>query len=254
MHLLPSSHALASSSAGTAELLARGAGVTVIVTLITTALALALGVWLATVRIDHRRPRRLGAASMVEVFRGVPALIQIIFWAFAVPTLFPPGLRQTLFFANPAMDGLGAITGLAIPYYAVAAGLGLTLNTAGHLAEIVRAGITTLPSEHVDAARTLGASRRAVRWGVLVPDGLRAGWPAVSTRLVHNMKNTALVSFVAVPDLFHAMQEAIASSFTATRLLTLTAGIYLLLSAAMGLALAAVGRVLQRGRGHVARA
>lgn len=88
-------------------------------------------------------------------------------------------------------------------------------------------------------------------WHVLLPDAVRAAFPAITTRLVHNMKNTALASFVAVPELFHAMQAAITESFRATEFLTLTAVMYLALAMAMAALARLVDRRLYRGRHRV---
>jgi polar amino acid transport system permease protein len=236
------------ASSTTTELLAQGAAVTVVITLITSVLALGVGVVVGSLRLAPQRLVRLGATVFVEVFRNIPALIQIIFWVFAVPSVFPDDLRARVFFDNALMDGLSSLTGLALPYYAIGAGIALVLNTGAHLAELFRSGLSTLPREHVEAARSLGAGRATVFRSVLLPDGLRAAWPAIGTRLVHNLKNTALVSFVAVPDLFHAMQEGISRTFRASDLLLTTAAIYLALSALMGLALDLIGRRLHRGR------
>ena len=149
------------------------------------------------------------------------------------------------------MDWLGTVTGLSLPYYGIAACVGLVLNTSAHLAELFRAGVSTLPRQHVDAARTLGARRREVFWTILLPGGMRAAFPAVTTRLIHNMKNTALASFVAVLELFHAVQGSITSSFRATELLTAAAVLYLFLSFGMSALLRRVDVRLNRGRARV---
>lgn len=235
----------------TLDLLARGVAVTVVLTVITSVISLAIGVVIGTLRLTDSRVLRTGAGAFVEVFRNIPALIQIIFWAFAFPSLFPQEARQAIFFDNAVVDGLGALTGLSLPYYAVAACIGLIMNTSAHLAELFRAGVSTLPQEHVDAARTLGAERRRVFWAILLPGGVRAAFPAITTRLIHNMKNTALVSFVAVPDLFHAVQGSITRTFQATEFLAAAAVLYLLLSAAMSLLLRQIDVRLHRGRDRV---
>jgi len=235
----------------TRGLLADGLMVTVVLTLITSALSFVLGLAVGTLRLTDNRLVRLSAGAFVEVFRNIPALIQIIFWAFAFPSVFSADVRRAIFFDNFMIDALGALTGLSVPYYGLAACLGLVLNTSAHLAELFRAGVGTLPREHVDAARSLGAGRRAVFWSILLPDGVRAVFPAMTTRLIHNMKNTALVSFVAVPDLFHAIQASITETFRATELLTLAAVMYLLLAIAMSGGLHQIDLLLHRGRGRV---
>ena len=238
-------------TAETIDLLAHGIAVTVVLTLITSVVSVALGVAVGTLRLTDNRPVRLGAGAFVELFRNIPALIQIIFWAFAFPSLVPSSARQAIFFDNAFMDWLGTVTGLSLPYYGIAACVGLVLNTSAHLAELFRAGVSTLPRQHVDAARTLGARRREVFWTILLPGGMRAAFPAVTTRLIHNMKNTALASFVAVPELFHAVQGSITSSFRATELLTAAAVLYLFLSFGMSALLRRVDVRLNRGRARV---
>lgn len=228
-----------------------GVILTVVLAVGTGAVAFVLGVAAAMMRLSGSALLRTLGGTFVEVFRNVPALIQIIFWAFAFPSLFPAEVRPEIFFDNLVWDRLGSITGLPLPYYAVAACIGLVMNTGAHLAELFRAGVGTIPASRVAAARTLGAGRWTVFWTIILPDGVRAAYPAIATRLVHNMKNTALVSFVAVPDLFHAMQGAISESFRATELLTLTAIVYLALAGLFGAALRVVDVRLHRGRGHV---
>lgn len=225
-----------------------GVVVTVGITLITTVLATALGVGVGTLRLAERRAVRTGAATFVEVFRNIPALIQVIFWAFAFPNAFPADVRRAIFFDNGVMDGVGAVTGLVLPYYAIAAGFALVLNTGAHVAELFRAGVRTMPIEQVEAARLLGAGRRQVFWRILLPGGLRASFPAVSTRLIHNMKNTALASFVAVPELFNAVQGSITRTFRATEFLLIAAALYLALATVMTVLLGRIERALHRGR------
>ena len=216
----------------------------------TSLTSLAVGVTAGALRLAGNRLARGIAVAFVEVFRNVPALIQIIFWAFAVPGMFPQGLRTQLFFDNALMRSLEAVTGLSLPYYAIAACVGLTLNTGAHLAELFRAGVGTLPRQQVDAARLLGAGTMNVFWMVILPGGIRGAFPAMTTRLIHNLKNTALASFVAVPELFQAVQGSITRTFRAVELLTLAAVMYLLLSIAMAALLRNVDVRLHRGRAY----
>jgi His/Glu/Gln/Arg/opine family amino acid ABC transporter permease subunit len=211
-------------------LLAKGLLVTVALTLITSVVALIIGVLVGWLRLAASPLARGLGATYVEIFRNVPALVSIIFWAYAFPNVFALNVRSGLFFNNWVVNSLGHFTGLSIPYYALAACLGLILNTSAYVAELFRAGVGTLPREHWEAARTLGASAVRAFWSMLVPHGLRAASPALTSRLVHNLKNTALASFVAVPELFQAMQTSITRSFHAVELLLLVSILYWLLA------------------------
>lgn len=228
--------------------LLRGAGVTVILAAVTAVGACAVGLVAGLARLSGRPLTRRAGATFVEIFRNVPALILIIVFAFALPTAVPEDTRRTVFFDNPLITDLGDLTGLAVPWYAVAGCLALILNTGAHLAEVFRSGVSALPREQLDSARSLGASPRHVLATVVIPGGIRAAFPAITNRLIHNLKNTALLSFVAVPELFHRTEAEITATFDATSLLLGAAAIYLALSTGLATALAAFERRLRRGR------
>ena len=216
--------------AETRYLLLTGLAATVVLTVSTGLAALVLGIAIGTARLGRHRLISGLASAYIEIFRNVPALVLIIFLAFALPNAFPAALRQTLFFDNAVVTWIAGWSGLTLPYYGFAAGLGISLNTSAYLAEIFRAGVRTLPRSILDAARTLGASRWSAYFQIILPEGLRAARPAISTRLIHNMKNTALASFVAVPEFFHATQAVINRTFEASQFLLAAAAMYLLLA------------------------
>lgn len=227
------------------SLLGRGLGLTIVLTLLTSLLATAMGIVIGSLRLVGQRRATWPATLFVETFRNIPALILIIFWAFAFPNAFPAEIRSDVFFNNPVMNSLTRWTGLAVPWYAIAAGLGLTLNTAAYIAELFRAGVRTMPRQHVEAATTMGASTLTVFRVILVPHGLRVAYPAITSRLIHNLKNTALASLVAVPEFFNGVQTAITRSFLAIEFLVVAAIVYLLLAFAFSSLLRGVERLLQ---------
>ena len=136
------------------RLLWRGMVLTILLTFLTSGAAMALGVGIGVARLSERRLVRKTAVLYVEIHRNIPALVHIIFWAFALPNVFPPEMRQAVFFNNFFVNWLSDLTGLSVPYYTLAAGFGLTLNTSAYLAELFRAGVGTIPREHLDAARS----------------------------------------------------------------------------------------------------
>jgi len=226
------------------RLLLRGLYFTVVLTAVTSMLSLVAGVLVGALRLWGQKTAAYFAGVYIEIFRNIPALVLIIFFAFAVPNMFSQQLRQSLFFNNILVEWAGVITGLSLPYYALAGIVALTLNTSAYLAELFFSFLGTIPQEHVDAARSLGATQRVVLWQILVPQGLRAAYPAITTRLIHNMKNTALVSFVAVPEFFHSTQAVITRTFLAVEFLILAAAVYLVLSLTFSWFLTSIGRRL----------
>lgn len=228
--------------------IAQGVAVTIALALITTVSSFVVGLAAAIGRRSRRNWARPIAGTFVEIFRNVPALILLIFFAFAVPNVLPADLRRTIFFDNWFIDLVATITTLPLPYYALAAATALTVNTGAHLAEILRAGMDAVPQSRIDTARSLGATARTAYFTVTIPDGLRIAFPGVINRLVHNLKNTALVGFVAVPDAFQEIQGAITKTFEATELLIFAAVLYLALATLLEFGLRRIEVALWRGR------
>ena len=107
-------------------LLIKGVWLTIVLTLITNLLSLGSGLFIGSLRLWGKGWATTGSTLFIETFRNIPALVLIIFWAFAFPNAFPVETRKVLFFDNPLIDAAGSITGLSVPWYALAAGtLGL---------------------------------------------------------------------------------------------------------------------------------
>lgn len=228
--------------------LAQGVLVTIALVCITSVLSVAVGLIAASWRRGGRPMARRLAVIFIEIFRNVPALILLIFFAFALPNVLGADHRRTVLFDNPFVDSLSEITTLPLPYYALAAVAALTANTGAHLAEVFRSGMDAVSPARIEAARSLGATARRANWSITVPDGVRISFPGLVNRLVHNLKNTALVGLVAVPDAFQEIRGAIDETFEATQLLILAALLYLALAAGLEFLLSRVELGLWRGR------
>lgn len=212
------------------QLLMRGARITLLLTAVTSMSAFGLGVVIAWMRISELGILRLSGRAYIEIFRNVPALVGIIFWAYAFPNAFSIEVRSAIFYDNRAMAWLSDLTGMSIPYYAIGAAIGLILNTSAYIAELLRSGMRSLPDENMEAARSLGASPTFAFRHVLLPHAVRAVQPALITRLVHNLKNTSLASLVTVPEIMLTIQAAINRTFFAAELLALGGVIFLIFS------------------------
>jgi polar amino acid transport system permease protein len=151
---------------------------TVVYTLTGFALGLLLGLVLALMRISPVAPYRWLAGAYIEFFRGLPALLIVIFVGVAVPLAFP------------GAELPGGTNGK------VALALGLV--SAAYLAETVRAGIQAVPTGQWEAASALGfSSTAALRW-VVLPQALRLVVPPLTNELVLLFKDSSLVLFLGV--------------------------------------------------------
>ena len=161
----------------TLGLFAKGAAVTLAVSLLAMALAVALGLLLALARGYGPAPLRWLAVGYVEIFRGTPLLIQLTMIYFGLPEL-----GVTL---HPFLAGV----------------LALGLNYAAAEAENYRAGLGSVPRAQLDAARTLGLSTgQALRY-VIGPQAFRVAIPPATNDFIALLKDSSLISVVTLTEL-----------------------------------------------------
>jgi polar amino acid transport system permease protein len=151
--------------------LLRGLLVTVQLWVPAMAAGLALGLLLGLARLARSRGIARLALGAVEVFRGTPVLIQLIWFFYAFPIVV--GVQLSPF---------------------VAALLGLTLNTAAYCAEIFRGGIESVPKGQREGATALGMTRAQAMRRVILPQVLRRKLPAFTNRGIELAKVTSLAS------------------------------------------------------------
>lgn len=162
-----------------------------------------------------------GAATIyVEVIRGIPALVQLFFWYFAFPTIIQAVGRQ---FNIPAFSNyLANPVAMAI--------LGLTVCYSAYMSEVYRAGIQSIPRGQMEAARSLGMTYfQAMRY-IILPQAVRVILPPVGNEFISLLKDSSLVSVVAVPDIARRGREFMSSTFTPIETWTMIALIYLVMT------------------------
>jgi His/Glu/Gln/Arg/opine family amino acid ABC transporter permease subunit len=165
--------------------LLRGARMTILITALTLAFGVPLGLLIALLRLAHFPPLRFLMAVYVEIVRGTPLLMQIYVIYFVLPALFPS---------------------LQFPPL-LAGALALSLNAAAYCSEIFRAGIESIDSGQMEAARSLGMDyTAAMRW-VILPQTFRRVLPPLTNESVALLKDSSLVSVVALAELMRVGKE-----------------------------------------------
>ncbi|MBM7774491.1 polar amino acid transport system permease protein [Actinokineospora baliensis] len=196
-----------------------GVGTTLLLTFATLGIGLVLGAALAMMRHAHNPVAHAAASAYIWFFRGVPLVVQIVFW-FNLALLFP-----TLGFA----DTNTVITPL------LAAMLGLGLHEAAYLAEIIRGGILAVPRGQVDAALTIGMTRAQATRTIVLPQSVRVILPALGNQFILILKGTSLVSVIGGGDLMTRAQQVYGQNYQVIALLLVATGWYLILVTAAGL-------------------
>ena len=147
--------------------------------------SLALGAMVAMLQGSRHRAVSGAATAFVQLFRNTPPLVQLYFFYFALGPLLPK------VGGAPLLGSFG---------WAV---VSLTLLETAFAAEIYRAGIEAVPKEMVEAAQSLGFSRRQVYRKVVLPLAIRVSMPAMTNNLVNLVKTTTLAYAIAVPELVY---------------------------------------------------
>lgn len=194
--------------------------VTILITVSSFALTLVVGLIGGLGRLA-RNPFLHGIATLyVEIVRGIPLLVQLIWWYFAFPTVVQQ-IGEWLnisvianYQANPIFTAI----------------MGITVCYGAYMSEIYRAGIQSIPKGQTEAARSLGMTHFQSMRHVIIPQAVRVVLPPVGNELIALLKDSCLVSVVAVADLTRRGREFMAVHFNPIEVWTMVALIYLVMT------------------------
>ncbi|MDQ6857358.1 MAG: amino acid ABC transporter permease [Candidatus Dormibacteraeota bacterium] len=172
--------------------------VTLELTVIAMAIGVSLGALLAVMRLSANPVMSTMSWFYIWFFRGTPVLVQLFFW-YNLQLILPH-----IFFGIPFTSvGWHADTlTLVTPFLASILGLGL--NEAAYMAEIVRAGIISVEQGQTEAAQALGMTRIQVMRRVVLPQAMRVIIPPTGNETISMLKTTSLVYITTTHELFYA--------------------------------------------------
>ncbi len=199
----------------------RGLRTTLILTVLIMVVAIVVGTIVAIMRVSPSPILRAFAGAYVWFFRGVPALIQLIFW-FNL-SLLVREISLTLPFVGTLFSV--RTNDFMSPFFSAV--VALSLCEAGYMAEIIRAGIKSVPSGQAEAASALGMPYRMILKRITLPQAMRFVVPPTGNEAINLLKMTSLVTFIAVDDLFYSAQSIYARTFETIPLLIVVAFWYL---------------------------
>ena len=182
------------------------AGVTLLYSFATVVGGIVIGVICGLALLSRRRWLTLPLEGYVEVFRCTPLLVQIVWFYYALPIL--------LDFSLPAW---------------LAAGLGLTLYMGAFCSEIFRAGVISIGRGQWQAGRALGMTHIQLMRRIVLPQAVRRMVPPLVNQSITQLKNTALLYVVAVPDLMYTGSIVTAETFRPLEVYTSVAAMYFIM-------------------------
>ena len=166
-----------------------------------------IGLLVAGIRLSHRAPFTQIAYVYTDFFRTTPALVQLIWVFYVLPILVGISL-------SPVASGV----------------IALSLNAGAFFAEVFRGGIESIPRGQWDAANVLGYRRRSTIFRIILPQGLRRALPATANIFISLLKDSSLLSIIAVPELTYQTETWAATTFRPLELYTALAVAYFLLT------------------------
>lgn len=214
-------------------------------TLEITVLAMVIGVVggiiLAVMRLSANPILATVSAIYIWFFRGTPVLVQIVIW-FNISYLYqhvsigiPFGPTFVTWSTNSIITKLGAAL------------LGLGLNEAAYMAEIVRAGILSVDEGQTEAASALGMSRGLVTRRIVLPQAMRIIVPPTGNETISMLKTTSILIYIALPELFTNSQNYINSTFISVPYLFVACIWYLAMTTCLTIGQGYIERYYGRG-------
>jgi polar amino acid transport system permease protein len=203
----------------------RGTKATIVYSLSSAGLAVAIGLAVALARISHLAALRWLARGYIDAIRGTPALIQIFF----------------IYFGMPAFG-----VNLSAP---VAAVLALGINSGGYLAEIFRAGIVGVDPGQSEAGRSLGMSYSQAMRRIILPQAALRVVPPAAGELTNLVKGTSLLSTISVSELTRVAQQIVGVTFRPVEAYVAIGIVYFCLNAAIAQGAVWLERALRRAQG-----
>lgn len=208
--------------------IAAGAVVTLELTVLAMIIAVVLGTTLAVMRLSPNPVLRASAWVYLWVFRGTPVYVQLVFWGLV------PSLYQNVAFGVPFGPRLLEVDVQSLQAGFAFAVIGLGLNEAAYMAEIVRAGINSVGEGQREASIALGMSWSQTMRRTVLPQAMRVIIPPTGNELISMLKTTALVTAIPLStDLFGRARDIYGVNFLPIPLLLVTATWYLAITSVL---------------------
>jgi putative glutamine transport system permease protein len=183
-----------------------GLKITLIISVVSSFFAFVIGILLAFMRNTEIPVIRFFATTYVELLRNIPLLIILY--------LFYKGLSNIGFNLSSIMCGI----------------LALSLYTGAFISEVLRSGINSIAHEQYEAAFGLGLTRLQAFKMVIFPQAIRIILPPLGSQFINLIKNSSLVSFIAVTDLFYVVYKGAVDDFRIFEFFIIGAVIYMFLT------------------------
>lgn len=209
------------------ERILAGVRTTIVLTVIVIILASAIGTIAALMMLSPSKLLSVPASLFVWLFRGTPALVQLMLW-YNLSLIF-----RSIGLWIPGYGSVSSIDTNSLMTPMVAAVLALSLHESGYMAEIIRGGLRSVNKGQTEAAACLGMKPSLLLRRIILPQAMRMIIPPTGNETINLLKTTSLVSIIAVSDLLYSAQSIYARTFETIPLLMVVTIWYLIIVSVM---------------------
>lgn len=192
--------------------LLNGLWITFLITIISLFFALIIGLVLGLFSISKIKILRIISMVYLDIIRGTPILIQILFIYVGIPS----------------------VTDISMSAF-TAGVIAISINAGAYLVEIFRAGINSIDKGQMEAGRTLGFSYGETMRIIILPQAIRRMIPAFVNQFIVSIKDTSLLSVIGIAELTMSGQSIYSMNFRAFEILSLVGFLYFILIYALTL-------------------
>lgn len=208
----------ATAWAGLYPTLLEGFGVVIQATIMGFILALILGVLVAIGRISKFKVLNGVLVFIIEIIRGTPLLVQLVYMYYVVPLLLT---IVASFFGFEQQVQIDALT---------AGIIGLGINYGAYLSEVFRSAIISIDVGQKEAALALGFTGKQALFQIIMPQAFKNAVPTLGNYLVMMVKDTSLLAYITVAELLLRTKAFTSQTFLTIESYTILAGAYLIIS------------------------
>lgn len=205
-------HALAAAQQAFMPMLEGLVKYSIPITIITFILGLIIAIATALARVSDNKFLNVIARIYVSIIRGTPMIVQLFIIFYGLPEI------GRLITGNP--DVQWTLSSF------VAAVIGLSLNVGAYASEIIRGGIISIPKGQREAAYSIGMSEWMTMRRIILPQAIRVAIPALGNTFLSLIKDTSLLGFILVAEMFRKAQEIAATSYEFFSIYVLVALMY----------------------------
>ncbi|MHA5095646.1 amino acid ABC transporter permease [Oenococcus oeni] len=195
-----------------------GIEVTLLISICAVVLGSIIGLFIAIMHMSKKRVVNVIATIYVEILRGTPLIVQLMFVYYAVPLIL-----------QAILSNFGSSIEINIP--TIPAGIiAVAINSSAYVSEAIRAGFNSIDKGQTEAARSLGLPKKLTMRYVIIPQALKNIWPALGNEFVALIKESSIVLVIGTPDIMYQINNIRAVTFEPVAPLILSAVIYFVLT------------------------